>query len=133
MTSADSSRTIIKGPADYPYGAFGESYTRSTNGYPPLLNPAIGTLFEPTDPDDYMIYTALAGKLEKAIIAAVPEGTGPILMLQLRSPSLNVKIASMYLCCAAFVLGEVDPGHPLLKIATLTDFNEFRAAVEALE
>lgn len=131
--AAPSTVTIITSSADYPYGAVGESYTGSTNGFPPLLNPAIGKLFYPSPSDNYQVYPALARKLAKAISAAVPEGTGPILRIELRSPSHDVLAAFNSLSCAAFVLGEVDAEHPLLRIATLSDFNEFCAAVCALE
>jgi hypothetical protein len=127
------SRTVIASSKDYPYGAVGESYTGSTNGFPPLLNPAIGKLFLPSEGDNYQVYPALAYKLSKAIDAAIPEGTGPILDITLRTASHAVIVAYNSLSCDAFVLGEVDPEHPLLKIATLTDFDEFCAAFSGLD
>ena len=133
MTSNTPSRTVIASSEDYPYGAVGESYTGSTNGFPPLLNPAIGKLFEPSEGDNYKVYPALAYKLSKAIDATPPILTGPILDITLRTASHPVTVAYNRLSCSAFVLGEVDPEHRLLKIATLTDFDDFCAAVSALD
>lgn len=131
--STASSRTIITSSKDYPYGALDESYTGSTEGYPPLMNPAIGELFFPTEEANHQVYTALASKLSEAIHKAIPEGTGPILNVWVRNYKHEMLVAYYRLSRSAFVLGEVDPDHPLLKIATLKDFDEFCAAVSALD
>lgn len=129
-----STRVVIKESKHYPHGIFGMPRGAVTEGYPPSINPAVGgELFIPEGSENYGIYPALAYKLARAMLAAVPEGTGPILDIQLRSPNHDVLAAYYNLLCDAFVLGEVDPGHSLLKIATLTDFDEFRAAVDALD
>jgi len=131
-TAATAQKTITKS-SQYKYGALYGTYTGSTNGVPPKMNPEIGELFFPDESEKWHDYPTLASKLGKAIRAAVPEGTGPILNLQLRSASHVVNAAYNSLSCDAYVLGEVDPEHPLLKIATLSSMVEFRAAVETLQ
>ena len=133
MMSNAAAREVIDDISQCKYGAVYGSYTGSIQGSVPNINPDIGKVFFPDDSCRGHGYHLLAFKLSKAIKAAVPEGMGPILQLQRRSCGHVVNLAHELLCCDAYVLGEVDPGHPLLKIATLSSMAEFRAAVEALE
>ncbi len=132
-TTTAATREVVTESSQYKYGALGGTYSGSTIGVPPKMNPEIGELFHPDESERWYDYPVLASKLGKAIRAAVPEGTGPILKLQLRTASHVVDTAYNCLSCDAYVLGEVDPEHPLLKVATLSSMVEFRAAVEALE
>jgi len=129
---SNAPRTVITSYEEFPYGAAGESYTGSSNGFPPNPNPVIGELFVPNTADEYKAYPALANKLTAAINAAIPEGSGPIVDIELRTASNDTLNALYGLSLAAFKLGEVDVEHPLLKIATLRDFESFHAAVWVL-
>ena len=125
--------TVITSSADYPYGSFASHpMTGSTNGYPPRIDPALGAIIEPTY-ELYDAYPELARKLTKAMAAVTPAEKAALVDVDLRSAS-NATISSMYsLSMAAFILSEyVDRDHPLIKIATLTDFGEFKSAVDAL-
>jgi hypothetical protein len=124
---------IITSSADYPHGSFdSHPMTGSTNGYPPRIDPALGAIIEPTD-ELYDAYPRLAWKLTSAIAAVTPADKSALVNVDLRSGS-NATISSMYyLSMAAFILSEyVDRDHPLIKIATLVDYNEFASAVDAL-
>ena len=127
--TATATREVVTESSQYKYGALGGTYSESTIGVPPMMNPKIGKLFYPDESERWYDYPTLASKLGKAIRAAVPEGTGPILNLQLRSASHAVDTAYNCLSCDAYVLGEVDPEHPLLKVATSSSMVEFRAGV----
>ena len=131
--AAAAAQEVVTESSQYKHGALFETYTGSTCGVPPKMNPEIGELFFPDESERWHDYPTLASKLGRAIRAAVPEGTGPILNIPLRSASHVVNAAYNRLSCDAYVLGEVDPEHPLLKIATLSSMVEFRAAIEALE
>jgi hypothetical protein len=127
------STRVIESFKDFPYGSYAVSYTGSSNGFPPLLNPEQGEIFIPKTDYEYKAYFALANKLTGAINAAIPEEKHTLVQFDSRSPSDPVWIAVHGLSAAAFKLDYyVDPTHPLLKIATLENFSEFRAAVLAL-
>lgn len=130
---------IISSSEDYPHGAFDcHPMTGSTNGYPPKMNPALGEIYTPDDcactrEQCYVEYPALARRLAEAMNSAMPADTLAVLRLDMRTPSNDAASAAYSLSSAAFLLSEyVDAQHPLIKIATLATFDEFKAAVSAL-
>lgn len=117
-----------------PYGTFdSHPMTGSTSGYPPLLNPAEGEIFVPKKKKTEQVayYVDSVDKLVMHIIKALPEGH-VMPDFTMRTPSYRVTEAAYTLSFYAFVLGEACPGHQLLKIITLKDFDEFREAVDVL-
>ena len=118
-------------PAEFRFGTYTTSYTGSSVGYPPLLDPSIGEILVPGSSDK--LYTPLAIKLSHAMHKAVP--VFPRLQdCEMRTPS-NATLSAMYdLSMAAFILAEFgDREHELLRIATMESFAEFERAVSALE
>jgi hypothetical protein len=130
-----TSIVCITSSEQYPFGAIGESYTGSISGFPPALHS--GEVFGPKDPTQAEQYIPLAKKLECASVAALnAAGFQPkdVLNVELRTPSSMWGIAMQDLACATFRLAEaVDRDHPLVKIATLTDWNDFEKAVLELQ
>jgi hypothetical protein len=121
-------------PAEFRFGTYTTSYTGSSVGYPPLLDPSIGVIHVPGSSDyQHKVYTPLAIKLSHAMHKAVP--VFPKLQdCEMRTPS-NATLSAMYdLSMAAFILAEFgDREHELLRIATMESFAEFERAVSALE
>lgn len=128
------STRVIASYKDFPYGSYTETTCDdSGNGFPPLLNPERGDIYTPKTETQYKAYPALANKLTLAINAVIPEETHALVQFESRSPSSLVLNEIYSLSNAAFKLDYyIDSDHPLLKIATLTDFYEFKAAVLAL-
>jgi hypothetical protein len=128
-----STIATITSSADYPYGAFdSHPMTGSTNGYPPLMNPAAGEIFTPSTKAENDAYPVLARKLASAMFAATSSEVSALVSVQLRTGSSDGVNAAYSLSLCAFMLAESDLEHPLLKIATLTDFAAFKAAVRDL-
>jgi hypothetical protein len=133
MQSAD--KKMIRFSEQYPYGAlFCHPRTDSINGYPPLVNPALGAIYIPTSvKSEYEEYPGLVKTLVQAMSRAIPGGMGAHLNIELRTPSNDTLNAAFDLSCTAFVLAEfVDEAHPLVKVATHVTFAEFKAAILAL-
>jgi len=100
-----------------------------------MINPLIGTLMVPKSKPQKKLYPALAEKLMNAVDASIPREKRDFLRFPctLKGPPLIHFALAHQLSLCVFLLSEyVDADHPLVKIATLTDFDEFRAAVEAL-
>ena len=128
-----STIATITSSADYPYGAFdSHPMTGSTNGYPPLMNPAAGEIIMPVTTAEIADYPVLARKLADAMFAATSSEVSALVSVQLRTGSSDGVNAAYSLSLCAFMLAESDLEHPLLKIATLTDFAAFKAAVRGL-
>ena len=121
----------ITSSQQYPFGAIGESYTGSINGYPPALHS--GEVLGPKDPEQGREYIPLAKKLERAMLDALnAAGVQPsdVLAIELRTPSSMWGVAVWDLACITFCLAEaVDRDHSLVKIATETDWNDFKNAI----
>jgi hypothetical protein len=123
---------------DYPYGADGcDPKTGSPKGYPPKPNPADGMVIKPYTKIHKKEYPALAEKLVDAmerVIFDTPGGVHGFVDVELETfPCKYIDMAS-HLTLHTFILGEyVDSNHPLLKIATLSVFKDFKAAVNALK
>ncbi len=128
------STRVIASYKDFPYGSYTETTCDdSGNGFPPLLNPERGYIYTPQTQTQYKAYPALANKLTRAINAVIPEETHALVRFDSRTSSSAVLSGIYGLSNAAFKLDYyIDSNHPLLKIATLTDFYEFKAAVLAL-
>ena len=121
-------------PAEFRFGTYTTSYTGSSNGFPPLLDPSVGEIIVPGSSDyQYKMYAPLAKKLSRAMCKAVP--VFPMLQgCDMRTPS-SASLSAVYdLSMAAFILAEYgDREHVLLKIATTESFAAFEKAVSALE
>ena len=128
-----STIATITTSADFPYGAF-DSHPRtgSTNGYPPLMNPAVGEIFTPSTKAENDAYPVLARKLADAMSAATPSEVSASVSISLRTDAHDGMNAAYSLSLSAFMLAESDLEHPLIKIATLTNFAAFKAAVRGL-
>jgi hypothetical protein len=128
------SKLVIESYEDFPYGSYTtHPMTNSSNGYPPKLNPERGDIYIPDTEDEHNAYPALASKLTNVINAFIPEETHALVQFESRLQSTPVAAEMYSLSTAAFKLDYyIDSNHPLLKIATLTDFREFEAAVLAL-
>lgn len=123
---------------EFPYGANGCGYGGGTSGFPPLINPKLGKVIRPTTcarPEDKSEYCEYACKLIVCMEAATPAGLKEhVLQVRLdRSYRYSEYQCEASLLAATFILSEyVDEDHPLVKIATLTNWGEFKAAVDAL-
>jgi hypothetical protein len=128
-----STIATITTSADFPYGAFdSHSMTGSTDGYPPLMNPAAGEIIMPVTTAEIVDYPVLARKLADAMFAATPSEVSARVSISLRTDAHDGMNAAYSLSLCAFMLAESDLEHPLIKIATLTDFAAFKAAVRGL-
>ena len=128
------SKLVIESCEDFPYGSYATHHmTGSAYGYPPKLNPERGNIYAPDIECEHKAYPALASKLTNAINAFIPEEIHALVQYESRLQSNPVAAEEYSLSAAAFKLDYyIDSNHPLLKIATLTDFREFEAAVLAL-
>jgi hypothetical protein len=123
--------TTITNSGQYPFGAIGESYTGSISGFPPSLHS--GKVLQPKDEEEAREYIPLAKKLEQAMLDALnAAGFLPtdVLDVELRTPSSMWGVAMFDLACITFCLAEaVDRNHTLVKIATETEWNNFKNAI----
>jgi hypothetical protein len=123
--------TVITHSQQYPFGAIGQSYTGSISGFPPALRS--GKVLQPKDEEEAQEYIPLARKLEQAMIEALNDaGLQPteVLDVELQTPSSMWGVAMFDLACITFCLSEaVDCDHPLVNMATETDWNNFKNAI----
>jgi hypothetical protein len=126
--------TIIRSARDYPHGAFMcNAKTFSEEGEAPKIHPKHGMIIQPSNKSQKAAYPQLAENLLDAMWAAIPAEKWSYLQVELNSTGNRCVDMASHLSLYAFVLSEyVDPEHPLLKIATLYEFSEFKKAVNAL-
>jgi hypothetical protein len=135
--------TPITSEENYPYGPFHGHLTGDTiQGYPPMIDPKIGTLFMPGPhtgspimlPLQYKAYPELARRLTVAMKNVTPAELTGIVQIVRRESADDVSRAADSLSMAAFVLSHfVNREHLLVKIATLPTFAEFEAAILGLK
>jgi hypothetical protein len=111
------------------------------HGFAPQIHPDLGVVIAilGTEPDSKRLseYSQYVDKLVDAIRAAMPVGLEEhVIKVDYRSigyTCFDQLTSRRNLQQATFVLSEyVDSNHLLVKIATLTDWDDFKAAVDAL-
>jgi hypothetical protein len=131
----------ITSSSQYPYGDVWGNPPGSKEGYPPQIDPALGEIismrFSAADKlktderyDNYCLYV---DELIEAMKAATPAHLADVVFIpNARTCTTEQESSFGSLSTAAFVLSEfVDRDHHLVKIATLSNWNDFKCAVRS--